>query len=121
MSESLTNTFFEKLLNISTQKEQYLFDSIADVIQTNTRCQMCSLWSINSNNTIDGFESASLMVRKLEKGITHSPNNKEDFVQCLRESANERFHASGGVFPQTVLCGFGSLSPARTFVEPPPA
>ena len=33
---------------------------------------------------------------------------------------NERFHASGGVFPQTVLCGFGSLSPARTFVEPPP-
>jgi len=36
-------------------------------------------------------------------------------------AVNERFHASGGVFPQTVLCGFGSLSPARTFVEPPPA
>jgi len=34
---------------------------------------------------------------------------------------NERFHASGGVFPQTVLWEFGSLSPARTFVEPPPA
>ena len=34
---------------------------------------------------------------------------------------NERFHASGGVCPQTVLWGFGSLSPARTFVEPPPA
>ena len=34
---------------------------------------------------------------------------------------NERFHASGGVCPQTVLCGFGSLSPARTFVDPPPA
>ena len=38
-----------------------------------------------------------------------------------QRTANERFHASGGVFPQTVLCGFGSLSPARTFVEPPPA
>ena len=36
-------------------------------------------------------------------------------------AANERFHASGGVCPQTVLCGFGSLSPARTFVEPPPS
>ena len=24
-------------------------------------------------------------------------------------------------YPQTVLCEFGSLSPARTFVEPPPA
>jgi len=34
---------------------------------------------------------------------------------------NERFHASGGVCPQTVLCGFGSSLPARTFVEPPPA
>ena len=34
---------------------------------------------------------------------------------------NERFHASGGVCPQTVLWEFGSLSPAGTFVEPPPA
>ena len=31
---------------------------------------------------------------------------------------NERFHASGGVCPQTVLWEFGSLSPARTFVNP---
>ena len=36
-------------------------------------------------------------------------------------AANERFHASGGVCPQTVLWELGSLSPARTFVEPPPA
>jgi hypothetical protein len=34
---------------------------------------------------------------------------------------NERFHASGGVFPQTILWEFGSLSPARAFVKPPPA
>ena len=33
-------------------------------------------------------------------------------------AANERFHASGGVCPQTVLWVFGSLSPARTFVPP---
>jgi len=36
-------------------------------------------------------------------------------------AANERFHASGGVCPQTVLWEFGSLSPARNFVKPPPA
>ena len=36
-------------------------------------------------------------------------------------AANERFHASGGVCPQKVLLEFGSLSPARTFVKPPPA
>jgi len=43
-------------------------------------------------------------------------------VSAIEKTAyNERFHASGGVFPQTVLCGFESLSPARTFVEPPPA
>ena len=33
-------------------------------------------------------------------------------------AANERFHASGGVCPLTVLWEFGSLSPARTFVNP---
>jgi len=38
-----------------------------------------------------------------------------------RRTPNERFHASGGVCPQKHLCGFGSLSPARTFVNPPPA
>jgi hypothetical protein len=31
-------------------------------------------------------------------------------------AANERFHASGGVCPQTILWEFGSLSPAGTFV-----
>jgi len=45
-------------------------------------------------------------------------SNKSDKIYT---AGNERFHASGGAFPQTVLCGFGSLSPARTFVEPPPA
>jgi hypothetical protein len=35
-----------------------------------------------------------------------------------RPAVNERFHASGGVCPQAVLWEFGSLSPARTFVNP---
>ena len=41
--------------------------------------------------------------------------------QIKTPAVNERFHASGGVCPPTVLWEFGSLSPARTFVEPPPA
>jgi len=48
-------------------------------------------------------------------------NIEKNEIMNERAAPNERFHASGGVFPQTVLCGFGSLSPARTFVEPPPA
>ena len=31
---------------------------------------------------------------------------------------NWRFYASGGVCPQKHLCEFGSVSPARTFVNP---
>jgi hypothetical protein len=34
-------------------------------------------------------------------------------------TANKRFHASGGVCPQTVLWEFGSAPPAQTFVIPP--
>jgi len=41
---------------------------------------------------------------------------KRDIIKHL--TANERFHASGGVCPQTVLCEFASASPARTFVNP---
>jgi hypothetical protein len=40
-------------------------------------------------------------------------------IECT--ASNEWFHASGGVCPQTVLWEFGSVSPARTFVSPPPA
>ena len=52
------------------------------------------------------------------KGIWQSTKKE---MNRGKTAANERFHASGGVFPQTVLWEFGSLSPARTFVEPPPA
>jgi len=39
--------------------------------------------------------------------------------EAIKKTAyNELFHASGGVCPQTVLWEFGSLSPARTFVNP---
>ena len=40
----------------------------------------------------------------------------EDYNKHLTH--NGRFHASGGVTPQTVLCKFASASPAGTFVTP---
>ena len=48
-------------------------------------------------------------------------NEKDNDKKYKSPAPNERFHASGGVLPQKVLREFESLSPARTFVEPPPA
>jgi len=45
--------------------------------------------------------------------------NKKTKKQML--AANEWFGCNGGRSPQKRQCGFGSLSSARTFVEPPPA
>ena len=63
-----------------------------------------------------------------ESGIERAKNGIQKYTAEMKDSstwdataANERFHASGGVCPQTVLWEFGSLSPARTFVKPPPA
>jgi len=50
---------------------------------------------------------------KQKKLIKH---DKIDDNEQKTPAVNERFHASGGVFPQTVLWVFGSLSPAQTFV-----
>lgn len=90
MSELFTNTLLEKLLLISIQKEQNLFKSIVDTIQTITQCQICSLWSINSNTTNRCFNSASLMVRKYEEDISHASQNIEDYVQSMNKSPIER-------------------------------
>jgi hypothetical protein len=42
--------------------------------------------------------------------------NRKIIEKCT--AANERFHASGGVCPQTVLWEFGSTLPAGTAVNP---
>jgi hypothetical protein len=48
------------------------------------------------------------------KGGTHTWKMKRKNALLL----TRRFGASGGVFPQEVLWECGSLSPARTFVNP---
>jgi len=65
------------------------------------------------------------ITERLDKNYRQKMEYRYTFDQygnwLTKTTYNERFHASGGVCPPTVLCGFGSLSPARTFVEPPPA
>ena len=69
-------------------------------------------------------ESPKQLIGETKTPIAAQPGSEEkydyEYVRngvCNIFMSNARFHASGGVFPQTVLCGFGSLSPARTFVE----
>jgi signal transduction histidine kinase len=88
MDDFLLHNLREALLNASTQNGQQLFIDIVDAIQKTTGSRMCSLWSINNNNT-NGFQSASLIVRKLEEGLYPS-NNYEDYVQDLSESFIKR-------------------------------
>jgi signal transduction histidine kinase len=83
MNENLGHILNEQLLNASTMKGQELFDGIVTAIQKATDCQMCSLWSINNNNTNGGFKSTSLIVRKLKNNIEYPTHKTEDFVHDL--------------------------------------
>ncbi|MDR1340282.1 MAG: HAMP domain-containing histidine kinase [Prevotellaceae bacterium] len=87
MSNELIYTLNGELLNASTWKGQELFDCVVNAIQETTNCRMCSLWSINyntGNRTIS--RSASLIVRKLEKGQIYPGKNREDFVNDLKDA-----------------------------------
>jgi len=53
-----------------------------------------------------------------EKMIEYKKENKGEWDAT---AYNGRFHASGAVTPQTILCGFERLSPAASAVEAPPA
>jgi len=46
---------------------------------------------------------------------------ERDLIMSNSAACNERLHASGGVFPQTVLCGFGVCCEAKNFPVLSPA
>ena len=54
----------------------------------------------------------------LKQMICKTINNRKLKDTLETPADNGRFHASGGVSPQTVLWKFASASPARTFVNP---
>jgi signal transduction histidine kinase len=74
----------KRLLEASVLEEELLFTGMIDAVLETTNCRMCSLWSINTNNTNgEEFQSASLLVRKLEEGVKYPTDHAEDFVHKL--------------------------------------
>jgi hypothetical protein len=64
------------------------------------------------------IEVNSILLPKMKESeiLQTSVERKEE--RMTSTASNERFHASGGVCPLTVLWEFGSLTPAGTFVIP---
>lgn len=83
--DNLIHKLRETLLNASVLTTgEKLYEDMVDAVRETTNCRMCSLWSVNTNNTNgDEFQSASLLVRKLEKGVEYPSNHAEDFVHKL--------------------------------------
>lgn len=81
--DTLIQNLRESLLNASTEKGDQLIERAINAILEVTDCSMCSLWSINSNNTNTNFRSASLWVRKLKKGLFAQFDSDENYVHDL--------------------------------------
>ncbi len=75
----------KKLLEASSRNEENLIQNVVNIIQETTNARMCSLWSINTNNTNGGFLSASLIYRKLENGVIYPFHKNEDYAHDLSE------------------------------------
>lgn len=72
MCDTLIHDLRKALLTTSKKIGQELFDSLIKAILETTGCDMCSLWSICSNNTNGGFQSASLIARNLRVGLDYN-------------------------------------------------
>jgi len=88
MNSYLIHNLLEALVKNTSQKaDQHLFDSLIQSIIDVTRCTLCSLWSINNNNTHkeeneDAFQSISIIARKLKNGYYPF----QDFVLELEDT-----------------------------------
>ena len=79
----MINILREKLLNALECSGENLITETVSAIQSTLGCDMCTLWSINHNNTdseIDEFVSASLLVRCLNEGSTYPSNRRNDYA-----------------------------------------
>ena len=66
-------------------------------------------------------KDSKIRIERVKNGIQKYTVERKRRRAWNATAANERFHASGGVCPQKHLYEFESVSPARTFVNPPPA
>lgn len=85
----MVNLLREKLLNALESSGENLITETVRAIQSTLGCDMCSLWSINHNNTdseVEEFVSASLLVRCLNEGSTYPSNRRIDYAHPLTNS-----------------------------------
>lgn len=77
------------LLDALESESNDLITKTIKAIQSVLECDMCTLWSINYNNTdkdLGEFVSASLLERYMRKGMVYPTHNKEDYVHTLKGS-----------------------------------
>ena len=85
----------EKLLNASMHNGDELIRETIEAIHSTLECDMCTLWSINHNNTNSNrekssFDTASLIIRCLKEGIEYTTYQREDYAHPLPGSFIER-------------------------------
>ena len=79
----------DKLLSALESNGENLIGETVRAIQSTLDCDMCTLWTINHNNTdseIGKFASASLLMQCLSKGSLYSKSNREYYVHPLKGS-----------------------------------
>lgn len=82
----------EKLLSALESDGENLILETVKAIQSTLDCDVCSLWSINHNNTdleIGEFVSASLLMQCTSEGYMYPENYQEDYVHPLKGSFDE--------------------------------
>ena len=85
----MVNELRKKLLNALESNSEDIITETVKAIQSALGCDMCTLWSINHNNTdsnVKEFVSASLLVRYLNESNFYPGKKREDFVHPLENS-----------------------------------
>ena len=89
----MINKLCEALLYALESKGYDVVTKTVYAIQNVLDCDMCTLWSINHNNTdkeLGKFVSASLLERCLKKGVVYSTHFDSDYVHPLQNSFIEQ-------------------------------
>jgi len=78
-NDNMINSLYRKLSIGTLRRGKELFENVVAAIRETTGSRICSLWSINESNTNGKSQkSVSLIVRKLEDGITKYPSEEDE-------------------------------------------
>lgn len=87
------NLLREQLLIALESEGSNLISNTIQTIRDVLDCDMCTLWSINYNNTdkeLGEFKSASLLERCMKKGMVYATHDVYDYVHPLETSFIEQ-------------------------------